>query len=490
MKEWESKMLEEKLFEIFKRMSATEYISAERLAKAVGVSEKTIRTRLCMLDDWLQQNQAALISKPRYGYRIITEHYDELYHRLLQEQEGSQGIPDNLQERVQYVLLYLLCQANYVKSEDLIDFLYISKGTLSGVLKQVEQILNNYRLRLDRRPNYGIKIIGREFDIRNCMLEYFVKRSLIDIEQEKQKADIEKIAILVEELLGKHDVHLSEIAYENIVLVLYITLERIKRDHRVESLDGQQYTDKSTQEFLMLEEIIDKMEIDYSVSFAKEEHDYLLLHLMSKQTTKGANQEEASVVISEEVSNLVDGMLEFIRQETMYDFYSDFEVQMLLKQHMVKMDIRLRYHIFLDNPMLEEIKENHSIAYTIATLATTVLKDYYKTAISEEETGYLALIFLLGLERKQNEEKQKLNILIVCVSGKGSSQLLKYKYMHRFHDYIQEVYTCDMLELKEFDLEKINFVFTTVPIPWEISKSVVEIGLFLSVRRGTVPDLP
>lgn len=472
--------MKDNLFELYKKMSATTYISAEKLAKVTGVSVKTVRNRLSTLDEWLKKNDASLISKPRYGYRISTENYDVLYQKLMQEQEDRQGVPDNLQERVQYVLLYLLCQDHYVKTDDLILFLYISKGTLSGVLKETEKILNNYQLHLDRRPNYGIKVIGKEFDIRNCMLEYFVKRSLPDLDEKKQKMDIDYIAALTENLTRKYDVHLSEISYENIVLILYITLDRLKREHYVESLDEQQNIDRNTPEFHMLEEITDNIEKDYSVIFHKEELDYLYLHLMSKQTTKG---ESTHIVIGEEVSNLVDDMLEFLYHETMFDFYSDLEVQMLLKQHMAKMDIRIRYHIFLKNPMLQEIKDHHFTAYTIAAMASTVLKNHYKTDIPEEETGYLALIFSIGLECRESEKKQKFHILIVCTSGKGSSQLLKYEYMHRFREYIDIIHTCDMIELKNYDLQGIDFVFTTVPIPWELPKPIIEIGLFLHERE-------
>lgn len=477
-------MFERQLFEIFKHMSATEYVSADHLAKAVGVSTKTVRTRLCALDEWLQKHQAALLSKPRYGYRILSEQYDALYDALLQKQEGVGRLPNSPQERVQYVLLYLTCQTDYIRSEDLAQFLYVSKGTLSGVLKQVEGILGNYRLRLDRRPNYGIKLMGREFDIRTCMLDYFVKRNLIGMDQKKQRADIEKIAALTETLLRKHEVHLSEIAHENIVLVLYITVERIKRGRPVEPLEVPEQADRAAAEFTLLEELMEAIGAEFSVSFAPEERDYLLLHLMSKQTTRtpALRPEEAggeNLVISEEISGLVDGMLQFIRSEMAFDFYSDFEVQLLLKQHMVKLDIRLRYHIFLENPLLEEIQAHHPIAYAIATLAASVLQEYYKTHIPEQEIAYLALLFQLGLERKQMKERRKLNILLVCVSGRSSSQLLKYKYIRRFHNYIQTVYTCDLMELRSFDLEKVHFVFTTVPIPFELSKPIVEVGLFL-----------
>ena len=47
-------------------------------------------------------------------------------------------IPSNNQERVHFLLAYLLNRTEYIKSEELCDFLYISKGDADEYLRQVE----------------------------------------------------------------------------------------------------------------------------------------------------------------------------------------------------------------------------------------------------------------------------------------------------------------------------------------------------------------
>ena len=59
-------------------------------------------------------------------------------------------IPSNNQERVHFLLAYLLNRTEYIKSEELCDFLYISKGTLTNTLRQVEETYQKYGITVHR----------------------------------------------------------------------------------------------------------------------------------------------------------------------------------------------------------------------------------------------------------------------------------------------------------------------------------------------------
>ena len=131
-------------------------------------------------------------------------------------------------------------------------------------------------------------------------------------------------------------------------------------------------------------------------------------------------KDESNFVIREEIDRLVVQMLEAVYEEFKVDFRSNFDIRMILNQHMVPFDIRIRYNIPVSNPLLSEIKENYILAYTMASRAVTVLAEHYQKFISDDETGYFALVFALAMEQRENRA-EKANILIVCSSGKGSS---------------------------------------------------------------------
>ncbi|HBG12317.1 MAG TPA: hypothetical protein DDX68_12235 [Clostridium sp.] len=116
--------------------------------------------------------------------------------------------------------------------------------------------------------------------------------------------------------------------------------------------------------------------------------------------------------------------------------------------------------------------------YIMAVSACTVLAEWYQKPVPEEEVGYFALIFALAEEQKITKEEKK-NILIVCSTGRGSSRLLKLRYVQEFGDYLNHIYVCDLSGLENFDFDKVEYVFTTVHIYRYIPKPIIEIGHFL-----------
>ena len=124
-------------------------------------------------------------------------------------------------------------------------------------------------------------------------------------------------------------------------------------------------------------------------------------------------------------------MLRRVEETFSVNFGNNLELRMSLNQHMVPMDIRLRYNIPNRNPLLEDIKQEYPYPYTLAIAACLCLQDYYHRVIPEDEVAYIALIFALATE-KRNRIIEKKNIILVCVSGKSSSQLFKFKYKQAF----------------------------------------------------------
>ena len=179
-----------------------------------------------------------------------------------------------------------------------------------------------------------------------------------------------------------------------------------------------------------------------------------------------------------EIDRLVTEMLDMIYREFHVDFRNDFHLRMKLNRHMVPFVLRMKYHMILRNPMLEEIRKNYVLSYTMASQAAIALGEYFQQSISEDEIAGLAEIFELALEQQENEQK-KFSILIVCASGKTSSEILRYKYSKEFKEYIEKIYICNLYELENFPFEKVDYVFTTVHISSYVPVPILEIGSFL-----------
>lgn len=468
-------MLRRELQELLDVLRRNEFRTADHLAGLLGVSVKTVRMRLKELNEQLEDYGAEIFSKPRYGYQLIVT--DEEKYNKLAETEETSYIPDTGQERKEYLLAYLIWHQDYIKSENLCEFLYISKTTLTKVLKSTESILKRYGLALERRPNYGIRAIGKEVDIRRLISEYFIKRNYLqEVDSSHMKQEIVELAGCIRNLLEKYEIRLSETAFANFVDYVYVAWKRMNHGYYLE-MKIENIPEMGIKEQSFVKELTAFLEKKGEVSYTKEEEKYLLLYLAGKRMVGNVVENESNFVIHEQTDRLALAMLETFKRSYDMDFRNNFEVRMTLNQHLVPFDIRMRYGIPLTNPLLTQIKEKYSLAYQISGEAVQVLRDYYKKEISEDEIGYFALIFELFMEKRQTEEH--FNILVVCCTGKGSSRLLKYKYEQEFSEYLNEIYVCDLLELKHFDFSKVDYVFTTVPITLEIPVPIVEVGVFL-----------
>lgn len=471
-------MLDKKLEQIIKALSIEEYKTANELSNLLKISEKTVRMRIKSLNEILEQNGARIISRQKLGYRLeITDEKKYEVFQGVENEDDADNLPADAQERVQYILAYLLNRENYIKLDDMCDFMYISRSTLTSDLKKAEYILNKHDLKLERRPNYGIKVQGDEFHKRICLADSVVKWNGFHISELKKQQEIKIIGEILLGISQKYQIQISEISFESLVVHIYISLGRIHRNCQVEMKKEQLASKLRERTFEIAEKIAKELSCQLNTDFTESEILYLALHLETKiysGSRKGEN-----IVISSEIDELVVKMIQLVFTEFRIDLRDNFEIRMLLNQHIVPMDIRIQYGIPLKNPILDQIKREHSLAYTIATGSCTVLKEHYGKDIPEDEIGYLAVIFALALA-KQKEQIQKKNIVLVCMSGKSSSQLFIYRYKKSFEKYVDHIYDCNIFDLEYFDFagKNIDYLFTTVPIQIPVPVPVFEVDLF------------
>lgn len=459
-------------------MSTTEYITADALSSKMGISPKTVRIRIKEMKDELSVYGVQIESKSRFGYILVLDGDNRLEELLNNKEENE--VPDNMEERTSYLLAYLINYGGYIKIDSICDFLYVSRSTLHLSLKKVERILNRYDIHIDRRPNYGVKAAGSEFNFRLCIAECFVQYNMLNLDSKIQTKGIENIAEIILPLLKKHGIRFSEIALENFLTQVYIGLKRMEKERFV-SIDEIDVVYEDGREYNFAKEFYEIVQSDYGIACREEEVRYLMVHLAGRRMMGDSANMESAMFIREEINTLVQQMLQRIYQEFQIDLRNNFELKMNLDKHMVPLDIRIRYHIRLSNPLLEDIKQQYSFAYALSKRAAIVLEQYYGENIEEDEIGYLATIFALAIEQ-QSYPAEKHNILIVCGSGNGSARLLMFRYRKEFGEYIDKIYTCAIQELEDFDFQKVDYVFSTVPIKQKNPVTVIEVGNFLGAE--------
>ncbi len=477
MNEKRQKVLLEKLIE------QDDYITSEMLGNLLDVSSRTIRNNLKELAQELIDNGAKIISRPKYGIylEIHNEEKFKLFYEKLQK-ESSVVIPTTSEERTQYLLEYLLARDSYVKLDYLCENLYISKTSLSQDLKVVRDLLKEYNLRLLQKPNYGIKVDGREFDLRLCIANSIIaKLNQNRFNNKNDKAYIKKIADILQKNFQGINYNITDISFRNLIVHIYIAIERIKEKCYVPLDKGRIENIYNDDVYDISKQIVFAIEKEFNISMPECEVGYIAIHLASKKIVNFNNDKDKNVVIDDRVNKIIIHMLEQVYDSYKIDFMDDLELRMALALHLIPFEVRVKYDMILKNPLIREIKTRFTLAYSIGVSACEVLKEQYNKEIQEDEIGYFALHFNLALERKKNIISKK-NILIVCSTGRGTAQLLVYRFKEEFGKYLNDINTCDTLSIKKVDFSNIDYVITTVPIKEKIPVPILQIEYFLDDR--------
>lgn len=460
-----------------------EYKTSRQIGEELGISEKTVRTRIRELEEAMEGSGACICSKPRYGFCIKVEEPDTWETFQAGRYQGESRVPLDSGERVDYMLALFLNGGDYRKLEDLSDFLFVSSKTLTNELKRVEQILACFSLSLERKPYYGIRAAGREFDRRCCILEnFYLPKKTFWMGGERHEQEQEAIAAVFLELTREYEMRFTEIAFHNTVLYISLSISRMKKGFFIGTTMSPIPDERIRREVELAARLYDRLDVErvHKIRMPLAEIYLAGVYIAGRRILKLDEESgKNNLVATAQIDALVSRILEEIYISYGVELRKDLNLRIMLIQHLVPMEIRVRYNIPVENVPDQQVKEKYMLAYSMAQLAAGHMAEYYKKEMSEGEILCIALYFAMALEEKKTMRKKKNRILLICVSGKASSRLLKYRFQREFGEYIDSLEICGVHELDQVDFKQVDFIFTTVPIYRKVSVPIMEIHDFL-----------
>ena len=145
-----------------------EGMSSKSISFSLSKSSKTIQNRIPLLNDELKSYGATILVKKGIGYELKIDDED-LFNMIWQHEEASED------DVIDKLIQELIKTDGYIKADDLVASLYISKSTLTKALNQLRGILANYNLEIEVKPHYGLRIHGNEFDYRRFISSNYVQ---------------------------------------------------------------------------------------------------------------------------------------------------------------------------------------------------------------------------------------------------------------------------------------------------------------------------
>ena len=175
-------------------------------------------------------------------------------------QVQNTSVPGNADERTAYLLYYLLTHKDFVKLSELADQLYVSTQTLSAVIKRVEAMLEYYHIQIQRKPYYGIRAEGSEFDKRCCLIRNFSSdgetfRRTFRVDDVK----LRRIFNTLMSTLPLHQVRLTEVSLQNLAIYVYLSLQRAEQGFGIEQMPDKEGEGESQPVTLFAVHVEDQM---------------------------------------------------------------------------------------------------------------------------------------------------------------------------------------------------------------------------------------
>lgn len=461
-----------------------DYVTSETLSALCNVSTKTILKDIQFLNDEMKVTNNYIEVKPSYGIKLIINDIDEFVNLSDSYRPFQDYFVLSVTEREDWIQKYLIESNQWIKAESLCEKLYISPSVLSQNLKSVRKALKKYDLKLVQKPHYGMRVEGREFNKRLCLSAIYI--SYIDQREdfpgtqfnEEELQLIQKITKIVENILVKFKISMSEVSVQNFIIDIFVSLKRIKAGILLKTSEDMVIDISRWTDTVPAVELAKKIHEKIGIEIKDQEIVAFSIHLASKRIIRQFNESIHRIILDFDVNQIVNRMLDDIKEKWHIDFHYDDELKSQLVLHLIPLEVRSRYNVVLRNPLIDKIKQQNILAYQLAVIACNRLFDYHGNSLSDEEIGYIALHIHLALLRKKIKEKK--NVLVMCGVGRGTSRTLAYQIKEMYGRYINEIQTVDYIGFKNYDFTNINLVISSVPIKYNISVPKIEVSYFLS----------
>ncbi|MBI0027841.1 BglG family transcription antiterminator [Gilliamella sp. B14448G11] len=461
------------LFDFF--LLKKEPILIKDIASTINVSERTIRTDISNLNDYLIDKNAKIKLIRQKGYILDCEDEKKIidWWGNFNKTEGY-SLLGSLKERQNYLFALLLNEQKYYSVYELMEHLCISKNTLYMYLKNIRKTLSNYNLKLINNTNTGFKVIGTEYDKRKAILDLFL---INDLQSYLVGfTDLEKLFLtnidldLLKTLESKHLYSLqlldSDFYHKNIISTIALAIARVKEGLTINeiSIEVPKLMDHALDAiYLFLKEI----ENSFSITLPINEINYFILTLSINVPRLIKNPKnhpsESSIIVDELLTSIYEtSNLNWTKDKILFEDLVN-HIENFIKISSIDKERK--------NPILSTIINSFPFAYSLSLTHLGVIGKKYNIFFSEDEVGYIALHIAGAIERHK-AKTQQLNVIIVCGGGFAMSKIIESKINKKFPNKFNIKKTYSYAEFQLSKISDIDLTITTLPFTQENTPTI------------------
>ena len=451
------------------------WITGKELAQMLNVSDRTIRSDIEAIN---RENEDTLIeSNIRKGYRLNLEHYNKI--KVSQQQD----IPQTSKERCNYILQKLLVKKQEINITNLLSEIYISEYSLDNDLKRLKEIIAPYDdLSLVKTKNH-LCLVGSEKSKRNLY------KQLLLAETQKNFLNINEIAALyknfdllrakseLESILKKYHYAVSDVSFPSLMVHVGVSIERILSFNYVETIrDSQEIRDSV--EYQISKAFYERISKLYHTEIIESEIILLALLLMGKKGTNYSSKSIAPYINGVSSEEIVEKLLDYIKERFAIDFTHDEELQVGLTLHISSLIERVIKKLKIDNVYLQEIKRRYPMIFELALTSTNYISNRIHLEIEEAEIGFIALHLGMAYERLNSNKKFK--VALIFPRTQAISDAPEQRINHIFGEYIELIGRFNYFEEKVIKNLKPDLLICSIPLKHNLDIPTVQISVFMN----------
>lgn len=266
-----------------------EYVTSENLSALCNVSTKTILKDIKLINEDMKSTKNYIDVKTSQGLKLVINNVDEFINLCNSYRSLQDSFVFSVNEREDWIQKYLIESNDWVKSETLCEMLFVSASVLSQNLKGIRKSLSKYDLKLVQKPHYGMRVEGREFNKRLCLAAIYI--SYIDQRDDfpgnqfnsNDLLMIQNISQILENVMVKYQISMSEVSVQNFIIVIFVSLKRIKQGILLKAteemiIDISRWTDS-----VVAVELAKQIHKHLGIEMSDQEIVSLSIHLASKR---------------------------------------------------------------------------------------------------------------------------------------------------------------------------------------------------------------
>lgn len=432
-----------------------DWIDSSTLANYLNVSTRSIRKYV----NEINSNGEFILSSKK-GYKV------NLNNNCQTKVDSSENIsPDN---RLNLILKELIVNSNGINIFDLSEELFVSPATIEGDIVKANKFIGSYNLKI-KQSKFLLKLIGNESAKRKLMSSIIFKEtgsdflSLFDVQKIYQEYNLTKLKENIIYILKKYNLFINEYAINNILLHLMITIDRIKKNNYIESVEVVNYIDNNN-DISISRDISNFLESEYNITLTSAELYYLVFQLTNKTTVLNYNQMD-----TKSLSNYIDEHFVKLTKKiikNVYDLYfidlSDDEFVVKFTLHVKNLISRAKNNQVLRNQIPQKLKDSYPLIYDISVYICNQIQILENIEIDEDEISYISLHVGSFFDRQKLLEDK-----ILCALITPNYYDLQFKIVRdlekRFNESIEIIQIFSDTHNLDFD-NKVDMVITTLPI--------------------------